>query len=90
MTAVKWFWALFLAYALLALLLSLLAAGYADVAAGILAAIMLIVGIWLSAKGKAQLKRYENTSNESLESAYRYRNAGIALGITGPGLLVFS
>ena len=64
--------------------------GYADVAAGIWAAAMVIAGIWLSAKGMAQLKRPDDLSDAQLETAYRYRNAGIALGLTGSGLLVFS
>ena len=62
--------------------------GYADVAAGIWAAAMVIAGIWLSAKGMAQLKRPDDLTNAQLETAYR--NAGIALGLTGSGLLVFS
>ena len=90
MTAGRWFWALFLAYALLALLLALLTAGYADIAAGVLSALMLVAGILLSARGMAQLKRSDNMSDGTLETAYRYRNAGIALGLTGSGLLVFS
>ena len=64
--------------------------GYADVAAGIWAAAMVIAGIWLSAKGMAQLKRPDDLSDAQLETAYRYRNAGIALALTGSGLLVFS
>ena len=64
--------------------------GYADVAAGIWAAAMVIAGIWLSAKGMAQLKRPDYLTDAQLETAYRYRNAGIALGLTGSGLLVFS
>ena len=66
--------------------------GYADLAAGLLALAMLASGIWLSAKGMAQLKRHEAEalSDNALETAYRYRNAGIALGLTGSGLLVFS
>ena len=64
--------------------------GYADVAAGIWAAAMVIAGIWLSAKGMAQLKRPDHLTDAQLETAYRYRNAGIALGLTGSGLLVFS
>ena len=90
MTAGRWFWALFLAYALLGLLLALLTAGYADIAAGVLSALMLVTGILLSARGMAQLKRSDNMPDEGLETAYRYRNAGIALGLTGSGLLVFS
>ena len=38
----------------------------------------------------AHLKRPDNLSDAQLEIAYRYRNAGIALGLTGSGLLVFS
>ena len=66
--------------------------GYADVAAGLLAMAMAASGIWLSAKGMAQLKRHETEplSGTALETAYRYRNAGIALGLTGSGLLVLS
>lgn len=64
--------------------------GYADVAAGIWAAAMVLGGIWLSAKGMARLKRHDNLSDDALEIAYRYRNAGLALGLTGSGLLVFS
>ena len=64
--------------------------GYADVAAGIWAAAMVIAGIWLSAKGMAQLKRPDDLTDAQLETAYRYRNAGIALGLTDSGLLVFS
>lgn len=90
MTAGRWFWAWALAYVLLGLLLALLTAGYADIAAGILAALMLVAGIWLSARGMARLKRADDLSDSQLETAYRYRNAGIALGLTGSGLLVFS
>ena len=90
MTAGKWFLALCLAYFLLGLLLSLLTIGYADIVAGILATTMLVAGIWLSAKGMARLQRPDELGNSELESAYRHRNAGIALGITGSGLLVFS
>jgi hypothetical protein len=70
----------------------LLTYGYADVLAGIVALTMVASGIWLSAKGMAQLKRHEANalSDNALETAYRYRNAGIALGLTGSGLLVFS
>ena len=64
--------------------------GYADVASGILALLMVASGIWLSAKGMARLKRFENLSDNALETAYRYRNAGLALGLTGSGMLVFS
>ena len=75
----------------LALLPSLLVfAGYADVAAAVWAVAMIAAGIWLSAKGMAQLKRPDDLSDAQLETAYRYRNAGIALGLTGSGLLVFS
>ena len=61
-------------------------------AAGLLALAMVASGIWLSAKGMAQLKQHEADplSGNALETAYRYRNAGIALGLTGSGLLVFS
>lgn len=90
MTIGKWFWALYLAYALLGSSIALLTAGYADVVAAILAATMLSSGIWLSAKGMAQLKRPDNLSDAQLEIAYRCRNAGIALALTGSGLLVFS
>ena len=71
----------------------LIFAGYADVAAAIWAVAMIAVGIWLSAKGMALLKYAETHSDvrlDALENAYRYRNAGIALGLTGSGLLVFS
>ena len=66
--------------------------GYADVSAGMLAFAMVASGIWLSAKGMAQLKQHEADAltDNALETAYRYRNAGIALGLTGSGLLVFS
>ena len=66
--------------------------GYADLAAGLLALTMAASGVWLSAKGMAQLKQHESEplSKTALESAYRYRNAGIALGLTGSGLLVLS
>ena len=90
MTAGRWFWALFLAYALLGLSLALLTAGYADVVAGIIAVIMVAAGIWLSAKGMARLKRPGDLSDAQLETAYRYRNAGIAFGLTGSGLLILS
>ena len=65
---------------------------YADVAAGILASAMAMSGVWLSAKGMAQLKQHETgpLSRKALEIAYLYRNAGITLGLTGSGLLVFS
>ena len=68
----------------------LVLAGYADVAAAIWAIAMAASGIWLSAKGMALLKRPDNLSDAALESAYRCRNAGVALGLTGSGLLVFS
>lgn len=66
--------------------------GYSDVAGGMLALAMVASGIWLSAKGMARLKRHEAEAlpDAALETAYRYRNAGIALGLTGSGLLVFS
>ena len=64
--------------------------GYADVSAGIWAAAMMLAGIWLSAKGMAQLQRPDHLTDAQLETAYRYRNAGIALALTGSGLLVFS
>ena len=82
--------ALLALYALALLSLWLLSYGYADVLAGILAVLMAASGIWLSAKGMARLKRSESLSDTQLESAYRYRNAGIALGLTGSGLLVLS
>lgn len=70
----------------------LLTYGYADVLAGIIALAMVASGIWLSAKGMARLKRHEAEAlpETALEAAYRYRNAGIALGLTRSGLLVFS
>ena len=68
----------------------LLLRGYADLLAGILALAMVALGIWLSAKGMARLKRPDELAGPDLETAYRYRNAGIALGLTGSGLLVFS
>ena len=78
----------------LVLLPSLLVfAGYADVAAAVWAVAMIAAGIWLSAKGMALLKYAETRSDatlDALETAYRYRNAGIALALTGSGLLVFS
>lgn len=79
-------------YPLVALVIWLAFAGYADVLAGLLALAMAASGIWLSAKGMAQLKRHETEaiSDTALETAYRYRNAGSALGLTGSGLLVFS
>ena len=83
----------FLAYLAFILIASLALAGYADVASGVLSLLMIAGGIWLSAKGMARLKRADIRSDDSLdelEAAYRYRNAGIALGLTGSGLLVFS
>jgi len=77
-------------YALALLSFWLLTYGYADVLAGLLALLMATGGIWFSAKGMARLKRSDELSNTQLESAYRYRNAGIALGLTGSGLLVLS
>jgi len=70
----------------------LLTYGYADVLAGLLALLMATGGIWLSAKGMAKLKQHEAKplTDSAMESAYRYRNAGIALGLTGSGLLVLS
>ena len=64
--------------------------GYADVLAGIMALLMAASGIWLSARGMARLKRSDDFTGPQLEAAYRYRNAGIALGLTGSGLLVLS
>lgn len=67
--------------------------GYADAASGVLSLLMITGGIWLSSKGMALLKHAETHSDaplDALETAYRYRNAGIALGLTGSGLLVFS
>ncbi len=86
----KWALALPAFYAACILSIGLLAYGYADVLAGILALLMITAGVWTSAKGMADLKRSDNLSNSQLETAYRYRNAGIALGLTGSGLLVFS
>ena len=68
----------------------LLIAGYADLLAGLLALLLVAAGIWLSAKGMAQLKRPDDLSDAQLETAYRYRNAGIAFGLTGSGLLILS
>ena len=90
MNAGKWFLGLWLSYLLVALLIWLLTVGYGDLTAGILAVLMAASGIWLSAKGMARLKGSESLSDPQLESAYRYRNAGVALGLTGSGLLVFS
>ena len=87
-------WALFAIapYPLVALVIWLAITGYADVLAGLVALAMVVSGIWLSAKGMARLKEHETgaISGTALEIAYRYRNAGIALGLTGSGLLVFS
>ena len=77
-------------YLLLLISASLLLLGYADVAAGIMALIVTTAGIWLSAKGMARLKLADNLLAADLENAYRYRNAGIALGVIGSGLLIFS
>ena len=79
-------------YALALLSFWLLTYGYADVLAGLLALLMATGGVWLSAKGMARLKLHETDalSEMALESAYRYRNAGIAFGLTGSGLLVLS
>jgi hypothetical protein len=79
-------------YPLVALVIWLAITGYADVLAGLVALAMVVSGIWLSAKGMARLKQHETgaISGTELEIAYRYRNAGIALGLTGSGLLVFS
>ncbi|MYC32608.1 MAG: hypothetical protein F4X64_05465 [Chloroflexi bacterium] len=70
----------------------LLLRGYADVLAGLLAVLMATSGIWLSAKGMTQLKQHETEpiSDRALETAYRYRNAGLAFGLTGSGPLVLS
>ena len=87
-----WAWASIAPYPLVGLFALLVHAGYADVLAGLLALAMAVSGIWLSAKGMAQLKQHETEplSAKALEIAYRYRNAGIALGLTGSGLLVLS
>ena len=82
-----------LAYVVFFLIAYLVIAGYADVASGVLSLLMIAGGIWLSSKGMALLKYAEthsDTTLDALETAYRYRNAGIALGLTGSGLLVFS
>ncbi len=65
---------------------------YAEVAAGIWAWAMAVAGVWLSAKGMARLKQHETAplTPPALEWAYRYRNAGVALGLTGSGVLIFS
>lgn len=68
----------------------LLIAGYADALAGILAVAMAASGVWFSAKGMARLKGVDELAMSDLEIAYRYRNAGIVLGLTGSGLLVLS
>ena len=68
----------------------LLLRGYADLLAGILALAMVALGIWLSARGMARLQHPDKLPKPEIESAYRYRNAVIALGVTGSGLLVFS
>ena len=88
----KWTWASLSPFVAIVLTAWLLIAGYADVLAGLLALAMAASGIWLSAKGMAQLKQHESEplSGTALETAYRYRNAGIALGLTGSGLLVLS
>ena len=86
----KWTWASFSPFIAIVLTAWLLIAGYADVLAGILAITMAASGIWLSARGMARLKRPDDLANAQLETAYRYRNAGIALGLTGSGLLVLS
>ena len=77
-----WAWASIALYPLVGLFILLTNAGYADVLAGLLALSMVALGIWLSAKGMAQLKQHEINpiSGAALETAYRYRNAGIALG----------
>ena len=80
----------FLYLYLAALPFLLILEGYADVAAGLWALAMVAAGVQLSAKGMAQLKRPDDLTDAQLETAYRYRNAGIALGLTGSGLLVFS
>ena len=90
MTMSKWIWAISPTFSIGYLLVALTLVGYADVAAGLLALLMAAGGVWLSAKGMALLKRPDNLSDDALESAYRYRNSGIALGLTGSGLLVFS
>lgn len=87
-----WAWASIAPYPLVGLIILLTNAGYADVLAGLLALSMAASGIWLSAKGMTQLKQHETEpiSERALETAYRYRNAGIAFGLTGSGLLVLS
>ena len=79
-----------LAYFIVVLPAYLVIAGYAGIASGILALLMVATGVWLSAKGMARLKRHDTLSDSALETAYRYRNAGLALGLTGSGMLVFS
>ena len=86
----KWTWAALSPFIAIVLTAWLLIAGYADVLAGILAIAMAASGVWFSAKGMARLKRLDQLTNSELEVAYRYRNAGIALGLTGAGLLVLS
>ena len=86
----KWTWASLSPFAMIVLPVWLLIAGYADVLAGLLALLLVAAGIWLSAKGMARLKRTDNLSDTQLETAYRYRNAGIAFGLTGSGLLILS
>ena len=81
---------LLLAYGLLSILAFLVVIDYVDLAAGVLAVFMAGSGVLLSAKGMARLKRHKELATPDLESAYRYRNAGVALGLTGSGLLVFS
>ncbi len=83
-------WVLISAYFIGTFSLLLLAYGYADVLAGILALAMAASGVWSSAKGMARLKRSDSLSDTQLEASYRYRNAGIALALTGSGLLVLS
>lgn len=79
-----------LAWILLVLEFWLVLNGYADAAAGIMALVVTTAGIWLSAKGMARLKLADNLLAADLENAYRYRNAGVALGVIGSGLLIFS
>ena len=73
-----------LAWILLVLEFWLVLNGYADAAAGIMALVVTTAGIWLSAKGMARLKLADNLLAVDLE------NAGIALGVIGSGLLIFS
>ena len=86
----KWTWASLSPFIAIVLTAWLLIAGYADILAGILAIVMAGSGVWFSAKGMARLKRIDEMPMSDLETAYRYRNAGIALGLTGSGLLVLS